>query len=148
MRIWTAVLCATVGVAGCATITEGSTQMLTFNIEPGETHCVLTRVGDGELGVVTRSRNFITVSKDRDDIVVSCNAAGYKPMTRPIASSATAAGMASVLLIDFGITDMATGAMWKYPETQNISLEPEALTAASTEGALQPSQRTPVQGRP
>jgi hypothetical protein len=122
--------------------------MLTFTIEPGETHCVLTRVGDGELGVVTRSRNVITVSKDRDDIVVNCNAAGYKPLTRRLVSSATAAGMASVFLIDFGVTDMATGAMWKYPEIQNISLEPETLTAVSRVGVLQPSQHTPGEGRP
>lgn len=143
-----AVLCAMVGVAGCATITEGSSQMLTFTIEPGETHCVLTRVGDGELGVVTGSRNVITVSKDRDDIVVNCNAAGYKPLTRRLVSSATAAGMASVFLIDFGVTDMATGAMWKYPEIQNISLEPETLTAVSRVGVLQPSQHIPGEDRP
>jgi hypothetical protein len=99
--------------------------MLTFNIEPKETRCVLTRVDDGELGVVTASQNVITVSKDRDDIVLNCRAPGHKPMTRRIVSSATGTGMASVLLIDFGITDLATGAMWKYPDNQNISLERE-----------------------
>lgn len=125
MRMWLAALCAILGVAGCATITQGSSQTLTFDIAPEGAHCVLTRVDDGELGVVTRSRNAITVSRDRDDILVSCKAAGYKPMTRRLASSATAAGMTSVLLIDFGITDLATGAMWAYPERQDISLEPD-----------------------
>ena len=64
----------------------------------------------------------MTVSKDKDDIVVSCKAEGYKPKAVKIVSSASAAGVTGVLL-DFGITDMITGAMYKYPDSHNIALE-------------------------
>jgi hypothetical protein len=43
-------------------------------------------------------------------------------------SGATGAGVTGVLL-DFGITDMITGAMYRYPEDVTISLSPLAKTA-------------------
>jgi len=119
------------GLSGCASITQGTTQTLIFNIEPKETRCVVTRVDDGQLGVVTQSQNSLMVGKDKDDIIVQCKADGYKPLTFKIASSATGAGVAGAIFIDLGITDMITGAMWKYPELHNITLEKEVSTKPS-----------------
>ena len=109
---------------GCASITQGTSQVLTFNLEPKEILCQATRDGDGTLGSVTYQNSSLNVSKDKDDIIVSCKADGYKPKTIKIASSATTAGVTGVL-IDFGITDMVTGAMYKYPDSHNIALEKE-----------------------
>ena len=99
-----------------------------FNIEPKEARCVVTRVDDGQIGVVTQSQNTLQVSKDKDDIIVNCRAEGYKPYTLKIASSASGAGVSGAIFIDLGIVDFMTGAMWKYPEQHNISLEKEGTT--------------------
>ena len=99
-------------LTGCASITQGTSQTLIFNIEPKEARCVVTRDGDGQLGVVSQSQNTLQVSKDKDDIVVNCRAEGYKTFALKIASSATGAGVAGAVFIDLGIVDLMTGAMW------------------------------------
>ena len=114
----------TLALTGCASITQGTSQVLTFNLEPKEIICQATRDGDGTLGSITYQNPTLNVSKDKDDIIVSCKADGYKPKTIKIASSATTAGVTGVML-DFGITDMITGAMYKYPDSHNIALEKE-----------------------
>jgi uncharacterized protein YceK len=112
-------------LSGCASITQGTSQTLMFNIEPKEARCVVTRVDDGQIGVVSYSQNTLVVSKDKDDIVVSCKADKHKPYTLKIASAASGAAVGGAFLLDLGITDLATGAFWKYPENHNISLEKE-----------------------
>ena len=114
----------TLTLAGCASITQGTSQVLTVNLEPKETMCQATRDGDGTLGSIPYQNPTLNISKDKDDIIVSCKADGYKPKVIKIASSATTAGVTGVLL-DFGITDMVTGAMYKYPDSHNIALEKE-----------------------
>jgi hypothetical protein len=113
-------------LAGCASITQGTSQVLTFNLEPKEIICQATRDGDGTLGSITYQNPTLNVSKDKDDIIVSCKADGYKPKVIKIASSATTAGVTGVML-DFGITDMITGAMYKYADSHNIALEKEEI---------------------
>jgi hypothetical protein len=118
------IIFSTLLINGCASITQGTSQTLTFNLEPKEITCQATRDGDGSLGSITNQNPTLNVSKDKDDIIVSCKADGYKPKVVKIASSATTAGVTGVL-IDFGITDMVTGAMYKYPDTHNVALEKE-----------------------
>src|SRR5450830_541374 len=108
-------------VSGCATITQGTQQAIAFKLEPDETTCEISRVGDGQLGRVSHSSNIIYVGKDKDDIVAVCNAPGYEQSTTRVVSGATGAGVTGVLL-DFGITDMITGAMYRYPEDVTIAL--------------------------
>ena len=109
----------------CASITQGTSQTLIFNLEPKDINCVVTRDGDGQIGTLTTSHNNLTVSKDKDDIVVACKAPGHKPKTVRLTSSASAAGEVGGVFIDLGITDLITGSMWKYPESTNIALEKE-----------------------
>lgn len=112
-------------LSGCASITQGTSQTIIFNLEPKETTCVATRDGDGQIGSVTTSNNTLTVSKDKDDIIVTCKAPQHKPKTVRLVSSTQAAGVVGGIFLDLGITDMITGAMWKYPESTNIALEKE-----------------------
>ena len=130
MKITTLLLAAAVSVlsTGCATISQGTNQMLTFNLDPRETKCTLTRRDDGEigsLGSTYNTFNTLTVNKDKDDIIVKCNAPGYKQKTMKIVSAASGGGVASIFLLDLGIVDLATGAFWKYPDTISIVLEKE-----------------------
>ena len=109
-------------LSGCATITQGTQQAISFKLEPKEAICDIMRVGDGKLGRVSGTSNTIFVGKDKDDIVVTCNAEGYEQSTTKVVSGATGAGVTGVL-IDFGITDMITGAMYRYPEEVTIVME-------------------------
>ncbi|NGZ28905.1 MAG: hypothetical protein G8345_18700 [Magnetococcales bacterium] len=110
---------------GCATITQGSKQMITFSIEPKISVCELTRIDDGILGSVNGNNNVITVSKDKDDIVIKCSSPGYKTSTSRLVSSATGSGVTGAIFLDLGIVDMTTGAMWAYPSEVTITLEKE-----------------------
>ncbi len=114
---------SSLALSGCASITQGTSQTLMFNVEPKDARCIVTREGDGQLGVVSQSQNVLQVSKDKDDILVNCRAEGYKPFALKIASSASGAGVAGAVFIDLGVVDLMTGAMWKYPEQHNIALE-------------------------
>ena len=122
--LFTVISSVSLGVlSGCASITQGTSQTIIFNLEPKETVCVVSRDGDGQLGTVTTKNNTVTVSKDKDDILVSCKAPGHKSSTVRLVSSTQTAGVVGGVFLDLGIVDMATGAMWKYPESTNIALE-------------------------
>lgn len=119
-------------VSGCASITQGTSQTIIMNLEPRETRCVATRDGEGEIGSVTTSNNTLTVSKDKDDIIIKCSAPKHKTKTVRMVSSTQAAGVIGGVFIDLGITDMITGAMWKYPDSINIALEKEDSDSQET----------------
>jgi len=123
---------AIAALSGCASITQGTTQTLIFTMEPTQARCSLTRDGDGELGTVSGSRNTITVSKDKDDIVIACHAEGYEPKTMRLVSSAQAAGIVGGAFLDLGVTDLITGAMWKYPGEVSIVMDPTQAGSAHT----------------
>ena len=109
--------------AGCASITKGTSQTLIFNLEPPETKCALSRIGDGEIGSISAKNNTVVVGKDKDDITVKCNADGFKQKVLNIKSSTETAGVVGGVFLDLGITDMITGAMWAYPSTTSITLD-------------------------
>lgn len=132
--------CLILVFAGCASITQGTSQTLIFNIEPKETRCILTRDGDGQIGVATQAQNTVAVSKDKDDIIVQCKADGYKPFTTRIVSSASGAGVTGAIFLDLGITDLITGAMWRYPESHNIAMEKEGSTPTAKPAASDVAQ--------
>jgi hypothetical protein len=118
-------LCAMVSsvvFVGCASITDGTSQTLIFNLTPTDTICQATRDG-AELGSVTGKQNTLTVSKGAKDIIVSCKATGYVSKTQRLVSSTQTSGVVGGAFLDLGITDMITGAMWKYPTDISIVLE-------------------------
>lgn len=113
------------GLANCASITQGTTQSLIFDLDPSTARCSLIREGDGEIGSVSSKNNTISVGKDKDDIVVKCNAPGYRQKTMRLVSSVSSAAVVGGLLLDLGITDMITGAAYQYPSQTSIALEKE-----------------------
>ena len=116
---------ALIVLSGCASITQGTSQTILFNLEPKDINCAATRDGDGQLGTLSSANSTLSVSKDKDDIVVSCKAAGHKPKSIRLTSSTQAAGVVGGIFLDLGVVDMMTGAMWKYPDSVNIALEKE-----------------------
>jgi hypothetical protein len=109
-------------VSGCASITQGTTQVISFSIDPMDARCAVVNKGNATLGTVSGKSNLLQVSKGAGDLVVICNADGYESKTTRIVSSTQTAGVLGVA-IDFGITDMLTGAMWKYPDHVSIVMD-------------------------
>ncbi len=119
------IITLSLGLANCASITQGTTQTLIFDLDPQTTRCSLTREGDGEIGSISSKNNTLTVGKDKDDIVIKCNAPGYRQKTMRLVSSVSSAAVIGGIFIDLGITDMITGAAFQYPSQTSISLEKE-----------------------
>ena len=119
------IITLSLGLANCASITQGTTQSLIFDLDPSTTRCSLTREGDGEIGSISSKNNTLSVGKDKDDIVVKCNAPGYRQKTMRLVSSVSSAAVVGGIFIDLGITDMITGAAYQYPSLTSIALEKE-----------------------
>jgi hypothetical protein len=116
---------AVVLLSGCASITQGTSQVISFSIDPSEARCSVVNKDGATLGTVSGKSNLLQVSKGTSDLIANCNAEGYENKTTRITSSTQTAGVLGVA-IDFGITDMLTGAMWKYPDHVAIVMDKAA----------------------
>lgn len=128
-----AAACAVV-LSGCASITDGTSQTVVFQLTPKETRCVVSREGS-QLGTVNGRQNTLTIDKGAKDVLVSCSAEGYEDQTQRLVSKTQTSGVVGGFFLDLGITDMITGAMWKYPNQISIVLEksPDASADKSTD---------------
>ena len=115
----------TLVLTGCASITQGTNQVISFSIDPTEAKCSIVGSDGATMGSVTGRSNLFQVSKSKNDLVVNCQADGHEQKTTRIVSSTQAAGVIGVV-IDFGIVDMLTGAMWKYPDHVSIAMDKTA----------------------
>tara|TARA_B100001564_G_C20377118_1_gene550630 strand:+ start:127 stop:546 length:420 start_codon:yes stop_codon:yes gene_type:complete len=107
-------------LSGCASLTQGTSQLITINIAPEEAVCSLYDT-DGEIMTLSGGSNMIQIAKNNSDILINCSANGYKSSVTRLRSTAETAGVVGVV-IDFGLVDMLTGAMWKYPNSTSIKL--------------------------
>lgn len=133
-RIAVAVL-AIGGLAGCASITEGTSQEIRVDTTPAVASCSGLRNGT-PTGTYDPVSRIYHVDKSRNDIVFTCKAPGYRDKTVSLVSEASGWGVAGALTLDFGLIDYSTGALNKYPPTLTMALEPlaPALVSAPAEG--------------
>ncbi len=116
------ILAIAISVAGCATITRGTTQVVAVNTPgvPGAT-CTLTSGSIGAQTVVTPST--VSLQKGRDNVAVHCTKECYQDGAGVIASSTegmTAGNIVVGGVIGLGV-DAASGAMNSYaPEIQVV----------------------------
>ena len=114
-------------LAGCASVTEGTTQKLTVNSIPQGATCVLSRDG-AEIAKVAPTPGTVEISKSRHDIDVSCTKPGYPSGGGRLNSDL--AGMTFGNLILGGLVgvaiDAGTGAMNKYDPEITVPLDPNA----------------------
>jgi hypothetical protein len=94
-------------LSGCATITKGTEQDISFPAEQGK-FCEVYR-GDALLGTFGPEPKTITVSRKREPITVDCG-----DTLKVLEPSINAAGYTSIMWFDFGLVDYLTGAMWEY----------------------------------
>ena len=116
------VITLSLGLSNCASITQGTNQVISFSIDPIDAKCSVVNKDNATIGTVSGKSNLLQVSKGSGDLIASCSADNYEPNTTRIASTTQTAGVLGIA-IDFGITDMLTGAMWKYPDHVAIVMD-------------------------
>ena len=124
-------------VAGCATITTGSDDLVTIDTDPSGAVCKLTR-GDKQIGVINPTPGSLEVPKSQHDLTVRCEREGYLVTEGTIESGFQAMTLGNALfggLIGIAI-DAASGAMTKYEEGVKITLIPEAFPTVAERDAF------------
>jgi hypothetical protein len=116
------VIIFSLGLSNCASITQGTNQVISFSIDPIDAKCSVVNKDNATIGTVSGKSNLLQVSKGSGDLIASCSADNYEPNTTRITSTTQTAGVLGIA-IDFGITDMLTGAMWKYPDHVAIVMD-------------------------
>jgi hypothetical protein len=126
-----------VGLSGCATVFEGTSQEITVNTNPPGAQCVFDREGR-EVGRIGSTPGTANIRKSKYDLTIVCTKDGYQSATYLNHSGTTAtiaANVAADLILTAGlssIVDSADGADNKYDSAVNLSLQPiEPLHASS-----------------
>jgi hypothetical protein len=128
MRIRTilvATIAGALSVAGCATITKGTTQPVAINT-PGVTgaQCTLTSAAIGSKVVSTPAT--VVLDKSQDSISVVCKKECYQDAAGIISSNTEAMAAGNIIaggVIGLGI-DAASGAMNKYNGDNQFAMVP------------------------
>ncbi|MBE88594.1 MAG: hypothetical protein CMM76_04035 [Rhodospirillaceae bacterium] len=124
-------------LSSCASLVEGTDQTVMFKVSPQTAVCDV-RQKDKFIGTLQKGGGQLDVSKSRKDIIVDCIAPGYAKQTLALVSSASGWGIAGCL-IDFCITDLATGAFNKYKDNVTISLVAANRVPSTMRGAGYPN---------
>ena len=127
MRYSLVALVAAVGVAGCATIMEGTAQSIAIQTTPPGATCTAIREGV-TLGQVASTPGSIRVDKSKNDILVTCSKPGFQ--TASVGQSPRFVGTTFGNIILGGgvgaVVDAASGANFEYPNQVILQLAPEA----------------------
>lgn len=112
-------------LGGCATITKGTTQVVSLDTPgaPGS-RCVLSSSAIGQMNVVTPTT--VTLQKGSENVVVRCSKECYNDGTGIIGSHTEAMAAGNVIaggVIGLGV-DAVSGAMNKYNEQNQVAMTP------------------------
>ncbi len=134
MRFKIAAVCAAscVALAGCGTITQGTSQNITVTSTPPGAHCDLTRTGE-HVATLDKTPGVVKVDKTKNDIMLTCDMAGYQQASVNLESGYGAGTFGNIILggvIGWGI-DSATGADNKYPSSASVQFIPASLVTGS-----------------
>jgi hypothetical protein len=125
---WAALLLIASGTQACASIVDGQNQTLSVNTFPkaGAT-CKLSN-GKGTW-YVNKTPGTVTVTRGYDDMITTCELAGYGKGSASAKSSTKAMAAGNIIFggIIGGGVDMATGAAYDYPSEITVQLEKEDL---------------------
>jgi len=124
MRPLAYALCAfaALALAGCASITEGTSQPIFVDVQPENATCKVRQKGV-VVASVTAHQKTITVPKSKEALFIDCVADGFLNNTLQVESSASGMGVIGCVLIDLCITDYSTGALNKYPDAVQVALQ-------------------------
>lgn len=117
-------------LAACSTVTEGTSQTLSFDSMPQGADCKLTRLG-AVIGQV-RTPGAVVVQKTKHDIAVNCTKEGFAETSANVKSDYAAATFGNIILgggIGWAI-DASSGAHNKYDANTMVTLTPLDHVAA------------------
>ena len=107
---------AALAISGCASIAQGTTQLVHVDTNPSGATCTIAREGN-MLHSEFQAPQSLQVDRDKDPLVVTCKKEGFANTTLHIQSEVEAMAAGNILAggpIGLGI-DAATGALRKYP---------------------------------
>ncbi len=117
-------------IAACATITQGSSQVVTISTDPPGATCELTRAGM-TLGVARPTPGMVHIEKDAEDIVANCSMDGFQDTSGVLSSKFEGAALGNILLggvIGFAI-DAGSGALNEYPSSMLVVMIPNSFAS-------------------
>ncbi len=123
---------AVIALSGCASVLDGTSQMMTFNTTPPGAACVLSRK-DAVIGQVNPTPGGVLIKKTKDNIKVACTKDGYQETTALIKSEIQGSTWGNIVLgggIGWAI-DSASGADNHYQDIINVTLIPTQVAADS-----------------
>ncbi|MBL4757522.1 MAG: hypothetical protein JKY32_07760 [Rhizobiales bacterium] len=112
----------------CASISEGTTQNITFYTTPQGASCTILRQGE-TLAVISSTPQTVNISKSRHDITLTCNKDGFQTAVHQLPSNLEEMTFGNLLLggvIGIAI-DAGSGAMNKYKTNVTLTLQPNYM---------------------
>ena len=128
-------------LAGCGTITQGTSQNINIASTPPGGHCDLTRKGE-HVATLDATPGVVKVDKTKNDILLTCKLAGYQDASVNLESGYGVGTFGNIILgggIGWAINS-ATGADNKYPSNANVQFIPVGGPAATTEMVAGPGK--------
>lgn len=120
-----------VSLSACSSIANGKNQAVMFTTGAVEgADCLITGGRDGAVRQTVTTPDTIQVRRAKAAIDVECNKDGYKTASRRVESKmegTTGGNVVAGGFIGLGV-DAMTGAMFKYPDTILLEMEPETPT--------------------
>jgi len=134
VRRFVIVSAAALAVAGCSTITEGTTQDIAVTTTPPGASCTLTRDG-APLATIGFTPGTVTVDRSSSDIIVTCHKIGFGDGNYTDQSDLAAATLSNIMTGGVGLAvDLASGAGTKYKSNVEIALTPPTITPPQPPG--------------
>lgn len=133
MRILTltAIAALGIGLSGCATVFEGTSQDITVVTNPPGASCVFTRQGT-PIGTIASTPSTLNVPKRKYDLLITCSKPGYADaqyLNHSGTTAVIAGNIAADVILTVGMSslvDSADGADNKYDSAVNMTLLPVA----------------------
>lgn len=112
-----------IGLSGCASIIDGTSQQIAINTSPSGATCALYRQGE-RIGTVSPTPGAYLVKKNKYDITIMCAKQGYDLATYRNHSGMTGTSFGNIILGGGvgAIVDSASGADNHYTPDVNITL--------------------------
>jgi hypothetical protein len=131
-------------LAGCGTITQGTSQNITITSSPPGGHCDLTRKGE-HVATLDRTPGTVKVDKTKNDILLNCSLPGYQDASANLESGYGAGTFGNIILgggIGWAI-DSATGADNKYPSSAQVQFVPVGAAPPAPPPVTKPTTVAP-----
>ena len=107
-------IAAAVSLMGCATIMEGDSQEIAMKVTPEDAQCLGWR-HEQMVGIYRPQFQEMTVSKSKDDLLITCKAYGYQDVRLRLTPSRSEWDVTGLNAFDY-----ATGALSHYDGTVTI----------------------------